>query len=439
VLSAFIATSGVVTLAAAQAPNASDPAREPTAAAAREPSSAAVDGGPSSPPASAETEDNQPKLVFRSSTFYWDHSATAQTLGVGSDYQSRNPNYEMAFGLRPRYYFHDAEHESLSVRGDIALVREFTNSDATTREGEWTFTDTELWLAYVRTLNDTPDQTTDLIVRAPQLSLPTSKVSSSNGKILGLGFGLGVEQAVPLRGRGSRFLASARARANARYRYQFASSVVPTNEGIERVRLGPDGRSLPGDQLSGSAFADHEISGDLSVEPEILPGLTLLTELGLRYAHRRALHERIDVCGVVSTGCALVETRDDASRYGIASVFTVELGYEVRDELGVALGYTNLAPQLGADGQRRQPFYSQDARGYVTVTLALDELYLTAAGRRSGQESAASSEQLSGQRPATSSEQLSGQRPATSSEQLSGQRPATSSVHTASSGDRASY
>ena len=85
-----------------------------------------------------------------------------------------------------------------------------------------------------------------------------------------------------------------------------------------------------------------------------------------------------------------METRDDASRYGIASVFTVELGYEVRDELGLALGYTNLAPQLGADGQRRQPFYSQDARGYVTATLALDELYLTAAGRRSGRRTASS-------------------------------------------------
>jgi hypothetical protein len=420
VLSAFIATSGFVTLAAAQAPNVPDAAGQPAAGGAREPAAAgaparaAVDGGPSSPTARAENQDNQPKLVFRSSTFYWDHSATAQTLGVGSDYQSQNPNYEMAFGLRPRYYFHDSEHESLSARGDIALVREFTNSDATTREGEWTFTDTELWLAYVRTLNDTPDQTTDLIVRAPQLVLPTSKVSSSNGKILGLGLGLGVEQAVPLRGKGSRFLASSRARANVRYRYQFASSVVPTNEGIERVRLGPDGRSLPGDQLSGSAFADHELSGDLSVEPEILPELTLLAEFGLRYAHRRALHERVDVCGVVSTGCAQVETRGDASRYGIASVFTVELGYEVRDELGLALGYTNLAPQLGADGQRRQPFYSQDARGYVTVTLALDELYLTAAGRRSGQGSAASSV-------------------------LPSRRPATSSVQTASTGEPASY
>jgi hypothetical protein len=382
VLSAFISTTGFVTLAAAQAADAP--------AFTREPAAAAVDGGPNSAAATTENEEDQPKLVFRGSTFYWDHSATAQTLGVGGDYQSRNPNYEMAFGLRPRYYFFDTERESLSARGDIALVREFTNSDATTREGEWTFTDTELWLAYVRTLNDTPDQTTSLIVRAPQLVLPTSKVSSANGKILGLGFGLGVEQAVPLRGRGSRFLSSARARANARYRYQFASSVVPTNEGIERVRLGPDGRSLPGDQLSGSAFADHEISGDLSVEPEILPGLTLLAEFGLRYAHRRALHERVDVCGVVSTGCAQVETRDDASRYGIASVFTVELGYEVRDELGLALGYTNLAPQLGADGQRRQPFYSQDARGYVTATLALDELYLTAAGRRSGRKAAAS-------------------------------------------------
>lgn len=365
---------------AQEAPNAA-----PGAAAegiARETPAQPVDSGPAAAVPSPEEEDEGPKVVFRGSTLYWDHSATVQTLGVGSDYQSRNPTYEMSFGFRPRYYFRDVDGESLSVRGDVALVREFTNSDATTSEGEWTLSDAELWLTYVRTLNATPGQTTDLIVRAPQLVLPTSRVSSSNGRILGLGAGLGIEQAFPLRGKREFFLAGARARANARYRYQFTSSVVPTNDEIDRVRLGPDGRSVPGDQLSGSAFPDHELSGDVSLEPELLPHLSLLTQLGLRYAHRRKLDEQVDICGVVITGCTSVETREDAASYGIASFFTVELAYELRDELSLSLGYTNLASQLGADGQRRQPFYSRDARGYLTLTVALDALYLSASGRK---------------------------------------------------------
>ena len=369
-LSAFLVAMGLASFASAQpADSRAETATAPTVA----------DKGTTAPV--TETEDDKPKVVFRGSTLYWDHSATTSTLGVGSDYQSRNPTYEMAFGLRPRYYFRDVQGESVSARGDIALLREFTNSDATTREGEWTFTDAELWLAYAKTLNDTPNATTDLIIRAPQLVLPTSKVSASNGKILGIGLGIGVEQAVPLRGKDSGFLPGALARANARYRYQIASSVVPTSDSIDRVRLGPEGRSLPGDQLSGSAFPDHEISGNVSVEPEIVPHLSLLAELGLRYAHRRALDETVEICGVVSSGCVEVDTSADASRYSLASVFTLELAYELRDELTLSVGYANLASQLGADGQRRQPFYSQDARAYLTLTVALDALYLTATGR----------------------------------------------------------
>lgn len=332
---------------------------------------AALRGGP----------EEGPRVPFRASTFYWDHSATTHTLGLGSDYQSRNPTYEMAFGFRPRWYFVDRRGESLSARADVALVRELTNSDVTTRVGEWTFTDAELWLAYVRTLNATPGSTTDLIVRAPQLVLPTSRVSASNGRILAVGAGLGVEQAVPLRGEGSGVFPGARLRADAGYRYHFTSSVVPTNDELGRVRLGPGGRSLPGDQLSGSAFPDHELVARLGVEPEIVRDLSLLAEIGARYAHRRALAEHVEVCGVIATGCATVDTDDDASRYGVSTLFTVELGYELMPELLLSVGYTNLAPQLGAAGRRRQPFYSQDARAYLTLTVALDELYVTAAGR----------------------------------------------------------
>ena len=53
---------------------------------------------------------------------YWDHALSANTLGVGTDYQSRDPVYEMTIGLRPRYYFIDNDRLSLSVRGDFGIV-----------------------------------------------------------------------------------------------------------------------------------------------------------------------------------------------------------------------------------------------------------------------------------------------------------------------------
>ena len=184
-----------------------------------------------------------------------------------------------------------AEPESLSARGDIALVRGASpNSDRRPpAKAKWTLPDTQLWLALP--CRDIPTtrrrRTPDLIVRAPQLVLPTSKVScpSGTGKILGLGFvGSASSGAVPLRGRGSRFLASARARANARYRYQFASSVVPTNEGIGPRSAGA-GRSLAAGRsaLRQCLRGPRDLPGDLSGRAgKSSPGLTLLAEFGFR-------------------------------------------------------------------------------------------------------------------------------------------------------------
>jgi len=341
----------------------------------------------------AEKTDAPPRVPFRASTLFWDNAASVETLGLGEDYQSRNPVYEMSFGFRPRYYFRDVEAESLSVRADVALVREFTDSDSTTERGEWTFTDAEVWLAYVRRVHDAPGAATDLILRLPQLILPTSKVSASNGKILGLGLGAGVEQAVPLRGEGAGFLPQAAVRLNARYVYQFVSTSVPTSDAVERVRLGPDGRSLPSDQLSGSAFPQHQAAIAVGADLALVGELTLYTEFGMRYAYRRALDERVEICGVVSTGCAEIETREDGTRFGVSTLFNVELGYGITKQVELAVGYSNLTGQIGADGQRRQPFYSHDARGYVTLTLALDELYLAAAGRRASTAASGSTHQ----------------------------------------------
>jgi hypothetical protein len=65
----------------------------------------------------------------------------------------------------------------------------------------------------------------------------------------------------------------------------------------------------------------------------------------------------------------------------VLTEFSSDLGIRVFRELGVSVGYTNLAPQLGPDGQRRNVFYSPAARFRLAVTMHLDELYQTASRR----------------------------------------------------------
>lgn len=332
------------------------------------------DGGASSAAAAADTDGGENRVPWHDSVVVWDNSVTTQTLGIGRDYQSRNPTYEMSFRLAPRYYLHESDTERLSVRGDLRLLREFTNNDVTTERGEWTFDDSELWLSYIRTLRGEVGTRTDLVLRAPSFEFPTSNVSASSGKVLGLGLGIGVDQEVPLRGSGARVLSNTVLRARSGYSYQFVDTLVPTNDRVGRVRLNPGGISLPSDQISGSAFPQHELSFTARAETLLLRDLVFVSEIGLLYARRYDQDSSVEVCGVVATGCVDVEGRADATRHSTSTLFNLELSYSLHAGILAGIGYANLAPQLGQDGRRRGVFYSQDARASASLTFVIDAL-----------------------------------------------------------------
>ncbi len=125
-------------------------------------------------------------VPWHDSSLYWDNAVTATTLGVGQDYLTRNPLYEMTIGFRPRYYLFENERTTLSVRGDLGVVTERTNSDTTTRRGEWSATDFEFWGAYSHVLRETKGDLTEFGLRLPRVILPTSKLSYESGKLLAL-------------------------------------------------------------------------------------------------------------------------------------------------------------------------------------------------------------------------------------------------------------
>jgi hypothetical protein len=324
-------------------------------------------------------------LAWHGSLFVWDHAVTAQTIGLGADYQSSNPTYEMTLRLAPRLYFIDNEQNTVSARADIRLVREFTNSDTTTERGEWTFLDSELWLAETQTLNTSRARHSELVFRAPMLVLPTSKSSYTSGRLLALGLGIGLDQRVPLR-EGARVLSSLLLRPRANYTYQFAESVVGTNDAIDRYRLDSDGRTVRSDQLSGSALPEHQAVASLRVDTSLFSELELVTEFGMRYARRYALGDSTLVTGP-DTGPVQVDTRSDAARWSVSTLFSVSLAYVPLDYMELSVGYINQSLQLGADGRRRSFFYSPDAQAFLALTVALDALYQTARGREAGESS----------------------------------------------------
>ncbi len=324
-------------------------------------------------------------LPWHDSYVYWDNAVTASTLGVGQDYLTRNPVYEMTFGFRPRYYFVENDRVTISARADIGVVSERTNSDTTTSQGEWSATDFEFWGSYTNILRQSENDLTELSIRLPRLLLPTSKVSYDSGKLLGLGVRVGGREEIVLAGRGARFFSSIELLGKIDYGYQFSSSQVPINGGLERIRMGLDGRSIVSDQLAGATLARQSAAFGVSSWVHVHPRVNWITTLELRSAWNYPVSHEVQICGVVLTGCTQPTGVTNPQTRSALTYFQSEVWGRLTDTLELTFGYANLATQLAPDGRRRTAFYSPDARFYLTLNVYLDHLYvdLSASKRQS--------------------------------------------------------
>ena len=315
--------------------------------------------------------------AYHHSLLSWEHNVTAQTLGAGDTPQSYNPTYTMGFVARLRYYLLDdsARGRYFSLRLDGGLYREFTNSDVTTQRGEWDFSDTDLYAGYAQRFQGRADTDGTLAeVRPLTLTLPTSKISYESGRYFAAGALVGVTRATPLlRGKVDTEIGST-VRFAVGYKRWFARATVPTNETLDRVRLTPDGRSLPGDALSGSSLVRDQL--DFSARLRLSFGQNVLwtTDAALAPGWKYAVQDDVMLCGVVLTGCADVKVSPSDSRYLVRTQFSTEVSVRIAKGFSVELGYGNSANQLAPDGRRRSFFYSPEAVFYASVSFFPHEL-----------------------------------------------------------------
>ncbi len=332
---------------------------------------------------------------YHHSLFSWEHTLTTQTVGVGDTPQSYNPNYGMGFVARTRYYFLDdaAAGRHFSLRLDGGLYREFTNNDATTKRGEWTFSDTDLALVYARRFRGPTNTDGSLAeVRPLTLTLPTARASYESGRYFAAGAVLAVTNATPLlRGKVEPEISSV-VRLGVGYKRWFARATVPTNPSLERVRLTPVGRSLPGDTLSGASLVRDQL--ELNLRLRLVFGknenVVWTNDFAAAAAWKYPVQNTVQLCGVVLTGCANVGIAPDDNRYFVATQFSTDVSVKVATALSVELGYANAAPQIGADGRRRGFFYSPNAIFFSSLTFTPHEL-------------ASPTKQVAGRRPASPS------------------------------------
>lgn len=326
-------------------------------------------------PSGKERPGEEPS-AWRGSTFSWNNSATTETLGIGDDVQSENPTYEMSFALSPRYYAWESREElpsSVALAARIEAIREFTNSDTTTEQGEWLLSNLLLTSQFSQGVYERDGYETTVALRAPAVALPTSKASRNNGTIFGLGARLIGLQNFPLLGENSKVLPSFGLTAVMGYDHAFRRTTTPTNPDLERQRTGLDGETLPSDQLTGRAFTDDEVLLGFSTTLVLHERVRWSNLFEWHLAWRYTFDEQAEAA--LPTGPAPVEQQENPDNFGVVTLFASEVSVVVVRELSVELGYQNLASQIGPDAQRRNMFYSPDARFSLSVVLNLDAAY----------------------------------------------------------------
>jgi len=329
------------------------------------------------PPVSTDTPaDEEEKLPFRGSIFFWDQSYNL----YGATLPYANPTYAWWFSFRPRWYFNDHDY----VAGRFDLYYELTDSDSTTTNRELTLGDTILSYGHSALVEY---EGAKLRVGA-SLTLPTSITSRANGLVVATGVSAGVSRDFEHVLEGLSLDAAlgyghSWNSRNTLSRDTDAASPAGIAGGAPEERLcniaqvagqGANAQTIEGDCAGGSSNVEHSITFGLTAT--LTPIKRMSVELGYTWWWRRA-RGLADATVPVTTATGPVATLADASEthWRNLQVFSVSVGYDVQDWLNLSLSWGTLTTQLSPNGTFRNPLWGPDSAIDLNATLALDELY----------------------------------------------------------------
>ncbi len=325
-------------------------------------------------------EEATEKLAWRGSRFIFSQSATTTTVGIGDDYLSDNPVYEMNFSLRPRYYVYDDDVHSIHFNARVELTKELTNSDSTTKENETLFENIILNAVYgVIPHKDDNGLMTKFSI-GPRVVIPTAKASWKSGQRLQLGGGITALQAFPVGGVDASFFPTASISGRFYYLKPINKTTTGENEDFERMRTDVNANAIISNQISASARVKHQATATAELSLDLTEKLHLSSFYVWIMQWPYTFGEtEIHTSGVEDLTIKPDELEDSTS-FRVVPWFLASLDYDLLPEVGIGAGYYNATSQIGPDGERRSPFYSPDARFFFDITANLDQIYMTLSG-----------------------------------------------------------
>lgn len=390
------------------------------------PAAAPVEDTPSAqtlalPPKKAAGGAPPKPLIWAGTVMFFDQSVNSEALGVGKDYQSRNPSFQLWFSVRPRITIYNSPKDKVNATARLDITKELTNSDSTTQYRESELGDAWFNVSYAHTFVRRNGWSTTLST-GPRVLAPTSKASQNNNVYITLGGGFGLLQTFPIN-RGSEWFSSGRVLASAYYTHSFTEGTTPgfANDDVaknnQRTTLAGSGgvsplASIP-TQSSGRFLFQHQILSVLDTGVQITSklGFTFDTILIQRWnatfptdsCVRVANSQTCDpVKSAQTTGEDGTQTDLKPQNYTLAAYLLASIDYQLTDELNLSANYYNFANTLGPSGKLQNPFYAPEgARFSLTATIGLDSLYERVVGKDSGPGGGAQGSRVAKSQPST--------------------------------------
>lgn len=365
----------VVDPAAASAATAPAPATEPAAVTpavalpaavppvvapigiAATPGAAPAAGGPASvtavePAAPAEGE----KVPWRGSTLIYEQLASALSLDEQAD-PTYNPYYVQSLSIRPEWHFGD----QLFTRLRFDLEQELTNSDETDFKNQIVYSDL---IFDVGATGWTDPWAGIKAAGTIRMVAPISKASHAQTMRFAFGPGASLSRKFPV-------LEGITIRYGGRFNFRFHDFTTTQYDAPVIACGSPDSEACGRVVHTGKRNVSWDVTQGPGLAFSPLEKLTLDLDFQFR---RAALYPLTDAAVETSVGSVplLPGELDAATRYSTWA--TVDLSYDVLDELSISIGASTLSGQPSTDGERRSPFFNRDTTLYLDLGLNVEAL-----------------------------------------------------------------
>lgn len=290
------------------------------------------------------------KSPWRGSTLTYEHVAT--TLSFKKDAElTYNPYYAHSLQVAPRYYLSD----EIYLNAGFAVEQELTNSDWTTDDRQFMWSDLSLGVGYT---GWTEKNTGLRFAGSVRLGLPVSLVSQAQTQLLVVSPAVRVSRRFDV-------MSGLDVAWGARWNQRFHQDTT----------AGTDASGIVGCKSSDCQTSTNtgvrNAWGDITTGPSIsfypTDKLGLSADLTFTQSY---LYDPVSAQNPLSGEQVTGFDSGVSSRY--TSYFGLAASYDLIDEVSLAGGVNTPSPQLDLEGQRRSPFFNRFTQVYVDVQVNLD-------------------------------------------------------------------